>query len=109
MIQNIIEVSAEQLIQERASGETQLLLDVREEFEWQIVHIPDCLLIPMNKLPTHLSALDTNRAIVVLCAHGHRSLYAIQYLQSCGFTKLRNLTGGMAAWQRANGDVETGQ
>ena len=108
MTDEFTEVSAEQLIEERTSGEGPVLLDVREEFEWQAVRIPGCLLIPMNQIPERISELQAGQSTVVICAHGHRSLHVLQFLQSRGFNNLRNLNGGMAAWEFAKGEIESG-
>ena len=74
------------------------LLDVREESEYAICRIPGAKLIPLGTLPEHVAELDKNKEIVAHCHFGGRSAKAIQFLKSKGFTKLRNLTGGIDAW-----------
>lgn len=79
-------------------GESMLLLDVREPHEWQIGHIPGAHLIPLGQLPARLNELSSAQMIVAYCRSGVRSGKAVDLLEKSGFTKLRNLTGGILAW-----------
>jgi adenylyltransferase/sulfurtransferase len=45
-----------------------------------------------------VNELDTSREIVAHCKMGGRSAKAVQFLKQSGFTKVRNLTGGITAW-----------
>jgi rhodanese-related sulfurtransferase len=76
------------------------LLDVRQPEEHAFVALPHSRLIPLNELPARANELADlrDREVVVYCHHGIRSLHAIGYLESVGFTKLANLTGGIDAW-----------
>ncbi|MFQ5792946.1 MAG: ThiF family adenylyltransferase, partial [Acidobacteriota bacterium] len=74
------------------------VLDVREPQEWQIVHLEGARLIPLNQLPREVHQLDSAHEIVVHCRSGARSAKAVQFLREAGFTKARNLTGGILAW-----------
>lgn len=75
-----------------------LLLDVRELHEWAICHIEGSRLIPMNRIPEASAELDPEQETIVICHHGMRSERIAQYLKQIGFTKVRNLTGGIHAW-----------
>ncbi len=81
-----------------------LLLDVREPWEYQRVHLPDSRLVPMGRIPTELDGLDRQREIVVICHHGIRSRQVAYFLESRGFQDVINLAGGIDAWAR---DVDT--
>jgi sulfur-carrier protein adenylyltransferase/sulfurtransferase len=74
------------------------ILDVRNPEEYQIVRMPNSKLIPLPELPARFKELDPNQEIVVHCKSGMRSQKAIQFLRQQGFTKLRNLKGGILAW-----------
>jgi adenylyltransferase/sulfurtransferase len=93
-----IEVSPEDLAQERKTNPDLVLLDVREPWEYRIGHIDRSVLIPLGLLPQRLSELEGGGAVVVVCHHGVRSLRAAELLRSAGFTKARSLRGGLAAW-----------
>ncbi len=95
------EFSAEQLQQYLNDNETDpLLLDVREEWEFDRCHIDGSRLIPMGQIPHHLDELDPDRVIVVICHHGIRSRHIGIYLEREGFEKVINLSGGVDAWAR---------
>lgn len=77
-----------------------LLLDVREQWEYDICHIPTARLIPMRDVPNKLETLDITQEIIVICHHGIRSRYIARFLQQQGFVNVINMQGGMAAWAR---------
>lgn len=75
-----------------------LLLDVREPSEYQICHLDNVVLIPMNAVPSRMTELAPDAEIVCVCHHGGRSMQVAAFLERNGFTKVTNLTGGMHAW-----------
>ena len=75
-----------------------LLLDVREPAEYQICHLEESLLIPMNTIPARHGELDPDAPIVCICHHGGRSMQVANFLERNGFTQVINLTGGVHAW-----------
>lgn len=74
------------------------LLDVREPHEHEINRIEDSFLIPLGDLPKRVGELDLNDDIVVHCLSGSRSAQACEFLKAAGFSKVRNLKGGIRAW-----------
>lgn len=74
------------------------LLDVREQDEYDIVHLKDAHLIPLNTLPYNLDDLPSDQEIVVYCHHGQRSLYATAFLHKQGYSSATNLSGGIDQW-----------
>ena len=77
-----------------------LLIDVREQWEYDIVHLPNSKLIPTAELPDQLDTLDRDAELVMICHHGIRSRAAALYLEKQGFKKVHNLKGGIDAWAR---------
>ncbi len=74
------------------------LVDVREPFETKISSIGGEL-IPINDLPGRINELNKEEEIIVYCRTGHRSHHAVQYLRdNAGFTKVKNLLGGINDW-----------
>jgi adenylyltransferase/sulfurtransferase len=74
------------------------LIDVREPHEWQIARIPGARLIPLATIGEVLATLDPSREIVVYCKGGTRSAKAARLLQGAGFTRVSNVSGGIARW-----------
>ena len=77
-----------------------VLLDVREPWEYKIVHLVDAVLIPMRQIPAAVDTLDHDRETIVICHHGVRSRQVALYLERLGFTNVVNLKGGMDAWAK---------
>ncbi|QOJ29058.1 MAG: hypothetical protein HRU80_09245 [Ignavibacteriales bacterium] len=75
-----------------------MLLDVREQWEYDIVHIKESVLIPLRTLPTRLDELRVYNKIFVLCHHGFRSISACEYLLSEGIKTVYNVDGGIDRW-----------
>lgn len=77
-----------------------LLLDVREPWEYELVHIAGSRHIPMGQIQDAVDELDADQEIVVICHHGARSQQVANYLYNVGFSNVANLTGGIDAWSR---------
>jgi adenylyltransferase/sulfurtransferase len=76
------------------------LIDVRDPHEYEISRIPGAQLIPLGELPGRLRDLDSSEDIVLHCKSGARSMEALQLLRGAGFSKLKNLQGGINAYAR---------
>jgi sulfur-carrier protein adenylyltransferase/sulfurtransferase len=76
------------------------LIDVREPHEYEIARIPGAELIPLGELPSRMRDLDSSDEIVLHCKSGARSMQALELLRGAGFTKLKNLRGGINAYSR---------
>jgi adenylyltransferase/sulfurtransferase len=92
------EITAEQLKKEMASAHPPFLLDVRNRDEFDERRIDGSHLIPLPELEQRYTELDPTRDMVVHCKLGGRSAKAIKFLQSKGFSKLRNLLGGIESY-----------
>ncbi len=77
-----------------------LLLDVREPWEYQIVHLEDSQLVPMHEIPEIMDTLDPHQEIIIVCHHGIRSRRVALFLEHQGFSNVVNLRGGLDAWAR---------
>lgn len=77
-----------------------LLIDVREEAEWQVVNIPQAKLVPLQTIPSHAPNLPKDMEIIIHCKAGMRSARACEYLMSIGFENVTNVEGGMDAFQK---------
>ena len=95
---NDLEITPLELKKKLDAGETPFILDVREPNEYQINRIPGSTLIPLGELPRRYQELPQDREIVAHCKMGGRSAKAMDYLRSVGFTKVKNLKGGILEW-----------
>ncbi len=77
-----------------------VLVDVREPEEFAECRIAGGQLIPLGEIMQRAPReLDKKSEIVVYCAHGVRSMHALQALRTLGFEKVRSLTGGIAHYE----------
>ena len=83
-----------------------VLLDVREDDEWQRGHAPGAQHIPMGQVPSRLSEIDADAKLFVVCQVGGRSQRVAQYLAGNGYAPV-NVSGGMLAWAAAGRPVIT--
>jgi molybdopterin/thiamine biosynthesis adenylyltransferase/rhodanese-related sulfurtransferase/molybdopterin converting factor small subunit len=79
-------------------GDDVLVLDVREPNEYQINRIPGSVLIPLGELPRRYAELPKDKDIVAQCKMGARSAKAVEFLQTVGFKRVKNLRGGILEW-----------
>jgi rhodanese-related sulfurtransferase len=76
-----------------------ILVDVREQEEWDDGFIEGAKHIPLGELEDRAPVeLSKESNIILYCAHGMRSLDALMRLKMLGFKKLRSLEGGICAW-----------
>lgn len=85
----------------------EVVLDVREPFEFAAGHVPCARHLPMHLVPLQLAEIPTDAAVYVICASGNRSWQVCQYLERQGVTAY-NVMGGTAAWQAMGLPLEQG-
>lgn len=83
-----------------------VLIDVREDWEYDEGHIPGVQLIPLGDLPQRMSEIPADKTIVAVCRSGNRSGQATNFLRQQGYNNVHNMTGGMNAWEEAKLPVE---
>jgi phage shock protein E len=83
-----------------------LVIDVREQWEYDEAHIPGVTLIPMDQVPMRLDEIPTDQEVIVTCRSGNRSGQVTEYLRQQGFENVHNMQGGILAWQAASLPVE---
>ncbi|MCA1788927.1 MAG: rhodanese-like domain-containing protein [Thioalkalivibrio sp.] len=102
-------MSPEDLADANEEGESWLIVDVREPYEYERLHVPESILVPRGLLE---GAVETNsrhridvlcaardRPVALLCASGARSALAAVVLQQMGFTNVVNIAGGIELWE----------
>lgn len=98
LLDSEFEITASELAAARAAGKQIVVVDVREPHEREIGYIPDSTLIPVGDVPARMHELNTADEIVLYCRTGVRSARALEQLRGAGFTRLKNLVGGIHAW-----------
>jgi rhodanese-related sulfurtransferase len=95
------DITAPELKQRLQAGENPTIIDVREPWEFEETRISGSQNIPLGTLPTALDDLEDfkDQEVIVHCKSGARSSAAKAFLTQQGFTNVRNLEGGIMAYQ----------
>jgi molybdopterin/thiamine biosynthesis adenylyltransferase/rhodanese-related sulfurtransferase len=93
-------------VRELAALPGPVLIDVREQHEWAAGHIPGARHLSRGYLELRIGELvpDPSEPVVLYCQTGVRSLFAAATLRDLGFSDVRSLAGGFAAWCAAGGE-----
>jgi len=77
-----------------------IILDVRDPFEYNIGHLYEAILIPLDDIEARISELEgfKNSEIIIYCKSSYRSNLASEILVEYGFAKVYNMIGGILAW-----------
>ena len=98
----ITEISATEAAEKLKSGEA-LIVDVREQDEWDEEHIPNATHLSRGTIELDIEEKvpDTNALIICHCGGGGRSALAAESLQKMGYKNVRSMAGGFKAWKAA--------
>ncbi len=100
------DITVQELKERMDKGEKLNIIDVRQPYEFEEFNI-GAKLIPLDTLPEAMADMGSlkDKEVIVHCRSGARSATAKAYLSQNGFTKVRNLIGGMMEWQSRFGSA----
>ena len=89
-------------VRETAGDASCMLLDCREQNEYDVARIEGSTLLPMSEIQDRLGELEPHRDqhVIVYCHHGMRSLQVAHWLRGQGFAKVQSMSGGIDAWSQ---------
>ena len=96
-----LEINVLEVKRKLDAAEAIVLLDCREQFEYDLCRIHGAELIPMNTIPQRLADVERlagRGQLVVYCHHGVRSLNVANWLRQQGVDNVVSLTGGIDSW-----------
>jgi rhodanese-related sulfurtransferase len=101
-----MDITVQELKERLNAGEALRIIDVREPNEREVFHLGGEL-IPVGSIHDALDNLSEykDEEIILYCRSGRRSALAELMLKEAGFTRTRNLEGGIVAWIEAFGDA----
>jgi len=87
---------------ELVEGREALVVDVREQDEWDEGHIPGAIHIPRGNLESRIerAAPETTKPVLLYCSVGNRSAFAAKTLEEMGYEDVVSLAGGFTDWKR---------
>ncbi len=94
----ISQIQPAELAKRLENGDQLELIDVREDYEWALGHIPGARHVPLGDIPAEISGFDFSRETVLYCKAGVRSMHAARQLAAAGVKRIHNLSGGIMAW-----------
>jgi molybdopterin/thiamine biosynthesis adenylyltransferase/rhodanese-related sulfurtransferase len=95
---------------QNGNGSAPVLVDVREQHEYEESHIPGAIHVPRGHLESRIEGKVGDKAspVVLYCASGQRSALAAHTLQSLlGYDDVASMTGGITLWKDRGFEVET--
>jgi adenylyltransferase/sulfurtransferase len=83
-----------------SSGQSICLVDVRQPWEHELVHLPGDVLVPLDQLVDRADEIEPppGALVVAYCHHGIRSLNAAALLERLGHARVASLAGGIDRW-----------
>src|SRR5829696_7185270 len=91
------------------NGSRPVVVDVREQHEFEESHIPGAVHVPRGYLETRIEGAvrDRSQPVVLYCQSGNRSAFAADTLQrSLGYEEVASMTGGITLWKDRGFDVD---
>src|SRR4051812_48023275 len=95
---------------QNGNGSAPVLVDVREQHEFEEAHIPGAIHVPRGHLESRIEGKvgDKHSPVVLYCASRQRRALAAQTLQTMlGYDDVASMTGGITLWKDRGFDVET--
>ncbi len=91
------------------SGEPVILVDIREDHEWQAGHAAGAMHLGKGIIERDIETVvpDRSAKLVLYCGGGYRSALAAEALGQMGYTDVISLDGGWKAWQQAGLPIES--
>ena len=104
----IREISVEEVKADRENGAVMVLVDVREDREWNAARAAGAIHLGKGIIERDVEKAipDTAKKIVLYCGGGYRSALAADVLQQMGYQDVYSLAGGWRAWNAATMPVE---
>lgn len=103
---SITEVTAREVQDRLANGDALVLIDVREQNEWNLGHAAPAQYIGRGVLESQIeSRVPRDAYVVLMCASGNRSALSARTLIEMGYTDVASMAGGFRDWVASGGEV----
>ena len=96
-------------LQQNGNGNGAVIVDVREQHEFEAAHLPGAVHVPRGYLESRIegSVADRSKRVILYCATGQRSALAAHTLKELlGYEDVASMRGGITLWKDRGYDVE---
>lgn len=100
---NIKELTVSDVNSKIKRGEKFLLVDVREDNEWAVSHLPNAIHLGKGIIERDIEKIipELDEEIILYCGGGFRSALSADNLQKMGYTNVFSMDGGFRGWTEA--------
>lgn len=100
-MENVSEITIDELLQKRENNTAFTLIDVREDNEWAKGSLPHAIHIGKGVIERDIERIipDKEQELILYCGGGYRSALACESLQKMGYTHTFSLQGGVRGWK----------
>jgi len=104
------EVTVAETRERLAANPNALLIDVREDNEWQVEHAQGAEHLGKGIIERDIETAvpDKSTELILYCGGGYRSALAADALQKMGYTNVWSMAGGWKAWKESGAPIEGG-
>lgn len=97
---NVKEVAIDEVQKRQEARSDFILIDVREESEWNAGHVPGAIHLSKGIIERDIEVKipDKSKPLILYCGGGYRSILAAQNIQKMGYTNILSMTGGWRGW-----------
>lgn len=105
------EISPEETKAKLEKQENVLIIDTREDHEWERGHVAGALHLGKGIIERDIESVapDLDQPIILYCGGGYRSVLAAEALARMGYTKVSSMSSGWKGWQVRGYPVEGGE
>jgi rhodanese-related sulfurtransferase len=105
---HVKEITVDEVLARQKGGSAPLLVDVREDSEWQAAHATGAMHLGRGVIERDITDKIPDKAtpMALYCGGGFRSALAAESIQKMGYTNVYSLAGGWRAWLERGGATE---
>lgn len=105
---SVNEITTEQAHERLANNSNTILIDVREDSEWENGHVKQAIHLSKGILERDIESVipEKDLEIIMYCGGGYRSILTAEISQRMGYTNVHSLIGGYKAIKNANWELE---
>jgi rhodanese-related sulfurtransferase len=102
------DINIESYLEQFKADDDFQLIDVREVDEYEEIHMPNAINIPLSEFQFRMDEIAENKPVILVCRTGNRSAMAGDMLSANGYDEVYNLLEGIVGWMRRGHEAVEG-